>query len=243
MAIAVANRLPGVWPGFAAVALGFGLIAAMLRIDRHAERHMFPTVFPGLVHPVALGLWVLLLMPLAQMAIYVYTPYILQLHRGLSPTWAGYLGAVHAVAWSVAAVAVAPLSAAAQRRALQCGPLLLALGLAALAVTLPAQPLTWVVAAMLLIGTGFGISYAFLNQRVMAAAQAGQEDATAGAALGALGGAVGAALAGLAGNGLGLDQVLTATSVTQASRVLAGAGALLALVAALLVRRLLQRAG
>ncbi|MBP9931799.1 MAG: MFS transporter [Rhodoferax sp.] len=245
MAIAVANRLPGVWPGFAAVALGFGLIAAMLRIDRHAERHMFPTVFPGLVHPVALGLWVLLLMPLAQMAIYVYTPYILQLHRGLSPTWAGYLGAVHAVAWSVAAVAVAPLSAAAQRRALQCGPLLLALGLAALAVTLPAQPLTWVVAAMLLIGTGFGTSYAFLNQRVMAAAQAGQEDATAGAAptLGALGGAVGAALAGLAGNGLGLDQVLTATSVTQASRVLAGAGALLALVAALLVRRLLQRAG
>jgi len=145
----------------------------------------------------------------------------------------------------VAAVAVAPLSAAAQRRALQCGPLLLALGLAALAVTLPAQPLIWVVAAMLLIGTGFGTSYAFLNQRVMAAAQAGQEDATAGAAptLGALGGAVGAALAGLAGNGLGLDQVLTATSVTQASRVLAGAGALLALVAALLVRRLLQRAG
>ena len=54
---------------------------------------------------------------------------------------------------------------------------------------------------------------------------------------------MGAALAGLAGNGLGLDQVLTATSVTQASRVLAGAGALLALVAALLVRRLLQRAG
>ena len=52
----------------------------------------------------------------------------------------------------------------------------LALGLAALAVTLPAQPLIWVVAAMLLIGTGFGTSYAFLNQRVMAAAQAGQED-------------------------------------------------------------------
>jgi predicted MFS family arabinose efflux permease len=216
----------------------------MLRIDRQAPRHMFPTVFPGLGHPVALGLWVLLLMPMAQMAIYVYTPYILQLHRGLSPTWAGYLGAVHAIAWSTSAVLVAPLSAPAQNRALQAGPLLLALGLAGLAITLPAQPLLWVVAAMLLIGTGFGISYAFLNQRVMAAAQSGQEDATAGAAptLGALGGAVGAALAGLAGNSLGLDQVLTASSVAQASMVLAGGGALLALAASVLVRRLVRHA-
>jgi predicted MFS family arabinose efflux permease len=241
MAIAVANRAQGTGAG---LALGFGLIAGMLRIDRQAPRHMFPTVFPGLGHPVALGLWVLLLMPMAQMAIYVYTPYILQLHRGLSPTWAGYLGAVHAIAWSTSAVLVAPLSAPAQNRALQAGPLLLALGLAGLAITLPAQPLLWVVAAMLLIGTGFGISYAFLNQRVMAAAQSGQEDATAGAAptLGALGGAVGAALAGLAGNSLGLDQVLTASSVAQASMVLAGGGALLALAASVLVRRLVRHA-
>ncbi|MCP5282010.1 MAG: MFS transporter [Rhodoferax sp.] len=244
MAIAVANRAPGAWAGLAMVSLGFGLIAAMLRVDRKAGRHMFPTVFPDLHHPVALGLWVLLLMPMAQMAIYVYTPYILQLHRGLSPTWAGYLGAVHAIAWSVSAVLVAPLSAPAQKRALQAGPLLLALGLAGLAISLPAQPLPWVVMAMLLIGTGFGISYAFLNQRVMAAAQSGQEDATAGAAptLGALGGAVGAALAGLAGNSLGLDQVLTASSVAQASMVLAGGGALLALAASVLVRRLVRHA-
>jgi predicted MFS family arabinose efflux permease len=244
MAIAVANRAQGTGAGLTLVALGFGLIAGMLRIDRQAPRHMFPTVFPGLGHPVALGLWVLLLMPMAQMAIYVYTPYILQLHRGLSPTWAGYLGAVHAIAWSISAVLVAQLSAPAQNRALQAGPLLLALGLAGLAITLPAQPLLWVVASMLLIGTGFGISYAFLNQRVMAAAQSGQEDATAGAAptLGALGGAVGAAMAGLAGNSLGLDQVLTASSVAQASMVLAGGGALLALAASVLVRRLVRHA-
>ncbi|MEO8544057.1 MAG: MFS transporter, partial [Burkholderiaceae bacterium] len=243
MAIAVANRMPGAGTGLAMVVLGFALIASMLRTDRRSTRHMFPTVFPGLGHPVALGLWVLLLMPMAQMAIYVYTPYLLQLHRGLSPTWAGYLGAVHAIAWSISAVLVAPLSTQAQKRALQAGPVLLALGLAGLAITLPAQPLPWVVATMLLIGTGFGISYAFLNQRVMAAAQAGQEDATAGAAptLGALGGAVGAALAGLAGNSLGLDQALTATSVTRASVVLAGGGALLALLASVLAHRLLRR--
>ena len=244
MAIAVANRMPGALAGLALVAMGLGLIAAVLQIDRRARQHMFPTVFPGLAHPAALGLWVLLLMPMAQMAIYVYTPYILQLHRGLSPTWAGYLGAVHAIAWSLSAVLVARLQTPGQNRALLAGPLLLALGLAGLAVSLPAQPLVWVVSSMLAIGSGFGISYAFLNQRVMAAAQAGQEDATAGAAptLGALGGAVGAAIAGLAGNSAGLDQALTATSVTQASWVLAGGGAMLALVAAVLAWRLLQRA-
>lgn len=241
MAIAVANRLPGLGSGIALVLLGFVLIASMLRLDRASTRHIFPTVFPGLAHPVSLGLWVLLLMPLAHMAISVYTPFLLQFHRGQSPTIAGYLGAVHAIAWSVTAVMVAPLGTAGQDRAVRAGPPLIALGLVLLAWALPAQPLAWVAAALVLVGSGFGISYAFLNQRVMANAQAGQEDATAGSAptLGALGGAVGAAIAGLVGQALGLAQPLAADTVVLASWTLAGGGAALALVAAVLAQRLL----
>jgi len=241
MAIAVANRLTPIGWGIGLVLLGFGLIALMLRLDRASGRHIFPTVFPGLTHPVSLGLWVLLLMPLSQMAISVYTPFLLQFHRGLSPTVAGYLGAVHAVAWSVTAVLVAQFSSAGQNRCIQTGPLLLALGLAGLAWALPAQPLVWVVVSLVLVGCGFGISYAFLNQRVMAAAQPGQEDATAGSAptLGALGGAVGAAIAGLVGQAVGLEQPLQADAVALASGMLAGGGCVLALLVALLARRLL----
>jgi len=242
MAIAVSNRLEPVAWGVALVLAGFGLIALMLRLDRASARHIFPTVFPGLHHPVSLGLWVLLLMPMAHMGISVYTPFLLQFHRGLSPTMAGYLGAVHAVAWSVTAIMVAPLTSVGQTRAIQAGPLLIACGLLGMAWALPAQPLVWIVASLVLVGSGFGISYAFLNQRVMAAAEQGQEDATAGSAptLGALGGAVGAAIAGLVGQAVGLEQPLLSDNVQLATWTLAGAGAMLALLVAVLARRLLQ---
>lgn len=245
MAIAVSNRLDPVAWGVLLVLLGFALIALMLRLDRAATRHIFPTVFPGLAHPVSLGLWVLLLMPLAHMCISVYTPFLLQFHRGQSPTVAGYLGAVHAVAWSLAAVVVAPWAARGQRWCIQAGPVLIGMGLAGLAWALPDQPLHWIVVSLLSIGSGFGISYAFLNQRVMAAAQQGQEDATAGSAptLGALGGAIGAAIAGLVGQAVGLDLPLAAQQVTLATGLLAGGGAALAVVTAVLAWRLLRAIG
>jgi len=245
MAIAVSNLMqPVVW-GVLLVLLGFGLIAMMLHLDRASTRHLFPTVFPGLAHPVSIGLWILLLMPLAHMCISVYTPYLLQFHRGQSPTMAGYLGAVHAVAWSVAAVLVARLTPRGQAVCIQAGPVLIGTGLAGLAWALPAQPMAWVVVSLLLIGSGFGVSYAFLNQRVMAAAQKGQEDATAGSAptLGALGGAIGAAIAGLVGQAVGLDLPLQPQQVTWAVWILAGGGAVLAACMALLARRLLQVSG
>ncbi|MEO7937361.1 MAG: MFS transporter [Burkholderiaceae bacterium] len=242
MAIAVANRMQPVTWGLLLVLLGFGLIAGMLRLDRASKRHIFPTVFPGLTHPVSLGLWLLLLMPLAYMGILVYTPYLLQFHRGLSPIVAGYMGAVHAVAWSVAAVCVASFGTRGQNSCIQAGPVLLAVGLLGLAWSLPAQPIEWVVLSLALIGSGLGISYAFLNQRVMAGAQAGQEDATAGSAptLGSLGGAIGAAIAGLVGAAVGLDLPLQPQQVTLAVWLLAGGGAALALCMAVLARRLLR---
>ena len=76
----------------------------------------------------------------------------------------------------------------------------------------------------------------------MAAAQAGQEDATAGAipTLGGVGGAVSAALAGLVGNALGMDRSLTAEIVSRASMALFGGGALVAALAGWLAWRLLE---
>lgn len=242
LAIAVANRLPTTLWGVLLVLLGFVLIGLMLRLDRSSSRNIFPNVFPGLTHPVSLGLWVLVLMPLAYMGISVYIPFLMQFHRGQSPTFAGYLGAVHAVAWSIAAVSVAQFGRPGQDGAIQAGPLLLAAGLLLLAWALPAAPMAWVVAALVLVGSGLGTSYAFLNQRVMACAQPGQEDATAGSAptLGALGGAVASAIAGLVGQAAGLAQPLQPDMVVRAVWMLAGGGAVLALLAALLARRLLH---
>ena len=241
MAITAADRLPHPWWGFLSVLAGFALMAQVLKVDRRCAVHLFPTVFPNLRHAVSLGLWVLLLMPLSEASVYVYGPYLLQLHRNLSPTMAGYFGAIHAIAWTVMAIAIGPLPARWQNTAILAGPLVLALGLAGLALTLAAQPLALVALSMALVGVGFGISNAFLNQRVMSSAQPGQEDATAGAipTLGNVGGAVSAALAGLLGNSVGLDGGLTADIVSRASLALFGGGALVAVLAAWLAWRLL----
>src|SRR5207253_2646662 len=96
MAIAVADRLSSL--GIVAVISGIALIALTVAVDRHAAHKLFPTAFPGIRHPVSLGIWVMCLMALSEAAVYVYGPYILQLYRGLGPTMAGYFGAIHALA-------------------------------------------------------------------------------------------------------------------------------------------------
>lgn len=242
LAIAAADRPAQAGAGVLLVLAGVALIALVLRLDRRHAPHLFPTCFPQLRHPVSLGLWILLLMPLAQAPVYVYGPYILQMYRGLSPTLAGTFGATHAMAWSVTAILIARLHPRLQNRAIFSGPVLLAAGLAGLAASTATLPLGLVLASLVVVGMGFGVSNMFVNQRIMAHVQRGQEDATAGAipTLQGLGGAVSAAMAGLAGNAVGLDGVLSDTVVQQAALALYGGGALLALLAVAMAWRLLR---
>ena len=159
---------------------GVATIAIVLRLDKRHAPHLFPTSFPQLQHPVSLGLWILLLMPLAQAPVYVYGPYILQMYRGLSPTLAGYFGATHALAWSVTAILIARLHPRWQNASILSGPSLLTAGLAGLALTTATQPLGLVLASLVVVGVGFGVCNMFVNQRIMASVQKGQEDETAG---------------------------------------------------------------
>ncbi|MFO1192735.1 MAG: MFS transporter [Rhodoferax sp.] len=242
LAIGAADRPPQPALGALLVLAGVALIALVLQLDKRRAPHLFPTSFPQWRHPVSLGLWILLLMPLAQAPVYVYGPYILQMYRALSPTLAGYFGATHAMAWSITAILVARLPARWQPASILSGPTLLALGLGGLAATTAHQPLPLVLASLVVVGVGFGVCNMFVNQRIMASVQKGQEDTTAGAipTLQGLGGAISAALAGLAGNAIGLDGPLNADVVHRASLALYGGGALLALLAVAMAWRFLR---
>jgi MFS family permease len=250
MAIAVADRfvaletglIPGHLLGFAVVIFGIVLIAATIRVDRKARHKLFPSAFPGLRHPASLGIWVLSLMALSEAAVYVYGPYILQIYRGLTPTMAGYFGAIHAIAWSLSAMLTAPLGPRWHGFLILAGPTSLALGLAGLAFTLAASPLPIIAIAMVLIGCGFGLSYAFLTQRIMASADPGEEDATISSmsTLFGMGGAVSAAVSGLIGNSIGLDGPLTTEIVAKAALILYGGGAVLAAIGILFAWGLLR---
>ncbi|HVO04072.1 MAG TPA: MFS transporter [Candidatus Cybelea sp.] len=248
MAIAVADRLssllattiPNHVLGLVAVAVGIALIALTIAFDRRSTHKLFPTAFPGIHHPVSLGIWVLTLMALSEAAVFVYGPYILQLYRGLPPTLAGYFGAIHALAWSLSAMLVAPLGGRWHNLLILAGPTSLALGLSGLALTMATSSLALIAVAMVLVGCGFGLSYAFLTQRVMAASDPGEEDATVASmsSLFGMGGAVSAAVAGLIGNAVGLDGPLTVAVVSAASRALFGGGAVLAGIGILAAWRL-----
>lgn len=242
IAIAAADRPAQASLGVALVLAGVAMIAVVLRLDKRRAPHLFPTSFPQLHHPVSLGLWILLLMPLAQAPVYVYGPYILQMYRGLSPTLAGYFGATHALAWSITAILMARLHPRWQNASILSGPALLTAGLAGLALSTATQPLGLVLASLVVVGVGFGVCNMFVNQRIMASVQPGQEDETAGAipTLQGLGGAISAALAGLAGNAIGLDNTLTVDVVQRASLALYGGGALLSLLAVAMAWRFLQ---
>lgn len=236
MAIAAADRLGSVLPGILAVLIGIAAVAIAFKIDRHSSNHLITTVFPSLKHRVSRGLWILVLMPMGEAGVFVYTPYILQLDRGLSPTWAGYFGAIHALTWSLAALFVASSSTRWHSRFIFAGPTLLTIGLAIQAVTMAGHPLPYVAFGLALVGIGFGISHSFINQRLMASAPAGEEDATATAipTLELLGSAIGATLAGLAGNAIGFAGELNTDIVQLGSLVVFGGGAMVTAAAILM---------
>ncbi|MGH6717780.1 MAG: MFS transporter, partial [Alphaproteobacteria bacterium] len=206
---ALALSLAGTTEGRAEV--GALLVAALLafamtvRLDRRAPHRLFPSVFVDLRHRVGLGLWIITLMFLAETTVHVYVPFLMQTGHGLTPTFIGYFVAIIALAWSSSAVAVSGLTGRAADATVALGPGLVASGLGLSAVALDDVGLAPLAGALVVVGLGFGLSYTFITQRVMAAAPAGEEDVTSGAipTLGNIGSAFGAAIAGLIGNAAG----------------------------------------
>lgn len=231
--IAAADRLSNGALGVLTVIGGIAAVALALKIDRHSVNHLITTAFPGLRQRVSRGLWILVLMPMGEAGVFVYTPYLLQLDRALAPTWAGYFGAIHALTWSIAALIVVQLRSRWHSPLIVAGPALLALGMGILAVAMAGQPLAYVALGLAIVGIGFGVSHSFISQRLLATALPGEEDATATAipTLECLGGAIGASLAGLAGNAAGFAGLLTADVVGTGSLWVFGGGAIVALMA------------
>lgn len=192
----------------AAVAAAPLLLAGAVWLDRRARAPLFPSEAFTLRGTVGAGLWVVLLMPLAQAGTMVYLAYLIQALLGAGPTLAGIVNATLALAWSAVAILVADRAGAARaRRLIRLGPLLLLAGFALLALGFALASLWLAVAAQLLLGAGFGASWAFLSQAIMEAARPGERDRAAGLVptVQSAGYALGAALAGLVVNAAGLS--------------------------------------
>jgi MFS family permease len=226
----------------AGVVVATALLAGLLRWDRHAGRRLLPS---GAFDPrCAMGAVsaTMLLLAMATSAT-AFVPYLLQVGMGFGPMVGGYMAALQAMSWTIAALLTASASVAGARRAMAIGPLVMAGGLAAMVWALSDGSLPAIAIAQLFIGSGIGMGWAHMGTLMMAAASAGERDVAssfiATTQLVAL--AFGSAFAGIIVNAAGFATATTPVQVINAGCWLFAA-LCLAPASALLTSRLMLQA-
>jgi MFS family permease len=170
-----------------------------LRLDRRARSPLFPAQLLSARPASSLGLWIIGLMPLAEASVFLFIPYVGQVHMGLTVMQAGQIASITALGWSFSAMLVARMGEKQATRLIVVGPILLTFGMFLLAWAVDSQSLVVTSIALALCGIGFGISNGFICQRTIGASGSGERDVTSGAipTFEGLGAALGAAFAGI----------------------------------------------
>jgi MFS family permease len=188
-------------PLVACVIVLAGLVALWtgLRMDRRAPSPLFPAQLLSARSASSLGLWIVGLMPLAEASVFLFVPYVGQVHMGLSVMHAGQLASIVALGWSASAIAVARMTEKQATRLIVIGPVLLTLGMFLLAWAVDDGSLIVTSIALAACGVGFGISNGFICQRTIGASGNAERDVTSGAipTFEGLGAALGAAFSGI----------------------------------------------
>ena len=185
------------------------LILIGLLKDRSASQGLFPRRLLTFDTPSVRGLWLLALMLIADASVFMFAPFIVQVHFGKSALLAGQIASLTAIGWSFSAMMVARAPQTLTGGLIVAGPTSLALGLAGIAASLAYPSLIGMAVAMTVIGIGFGVSHGFISQRTIAHCQKGEEDVTSGGipTIEGLGASVGAALAGIIASAAGFPSM------------------------------------
>ena len=196
------------WIALPAVLLGVALLAGCVISDRRSAIGLLPGASLGMPH-VAAGLATPFLLAVATVSFSTYGPLLLQRLHGMPPLEFGYIAAVESVAWSLAAMIVARWHIASEDNLIRWGSVIVIAGVALFAWAVPAGWVIVIVLAAAMQGGGFGLCWAFITRRTIAAAQETDRERTAGAlpTVQMLGYAIGAAAAGIVANGLGFASV------------------------------------
>jgi MFS family permease len=211
---------------------GAGLLVLAALLDRRASVRLLPAQLLDFRHPVGAGLLMVFALSIATTGFWAYGPLLLKIMFGTEPLISGLILAGEALAWSAATMAVSGASAAAGRRLIRLGAILVSLGVAGFAVTVPAGSLPGMVICAILQGVGFGLSWPAIVQRVVRNADP-DEQILASSAPGTMqniGYAIGAAASGIAANAAGL-----AEGVSVAAAQAAGVGVFAGFIPALAV--------
>ena len=216
--VAVAGVTSG-WIALASALAGLLVLGLAVAVDRKAKARILPRAALDLRRPMALGYAAVLLYSVASVPHTVYSPILIQRIHGASPLVAGYVVACEAVGWSGVAVLIGHLTGAWPGRLIRLGAVLAVTGLCILAVAVGWGPIWSVAIGAVIMGAGFGASFAFINARILDGAEG--QDRTLGAAavptLQAIGASLGAASAGILGHLLGLGRPFDAATASAAA--------------------------
>lgn len=185
-------------------AAGLGSLALLLHIDARAGGVLLPLSAGDLTRAAGLGYVMIFALEVATIAFTVYGPAFVQVLHGASPLVAGYVITAIAAGWTV----VAMLAAGVRNRdglMIRLGASLVVVGTAWAAWATPRGSILSIVLAMLVMGAGFGASWAFAAKRIVASLPEGERPLGSSAVPTAqlIGGAFGAAAASAVANGLG----------------------------------------
>jgi hypothetical protein len=199
LALCVASEADSQARAIALVAAALAALALGFVLDRHARSPLFPSRILSPRPASSLGLWIIGLMPLAEAAVFLFVPYVAQVHMGMSVLHAGQISSLTALGWSFSAMLVARAAPVTATRLIMIGPVLLTIGMLALAWSIDQSVASVMAAGLVACGIGFGISNGFLCQRTIAASDNAERDVTSGAipTFEGLGAAIGASFAGI----------------------------------------------
>jgi MFS family permease len=201
------------------IGAALAMFALMLRADRRAAAPMMPSDAFSLRSPTGAGLWMVWLLSAGYTPLAIYAPLFLQRLHALSPLSAGYMVAAASLAWTTAALLVAPLANQWPARLIVAGPVAMSAGLLGVGVLMGPGPVAALLLPIGLIGVGIGSCWAFVAQRVMSGAKDAEETIAAAsvATVQQAGIAFGAAIAGLVANASGIGDGLGTAAVRRAA--------------------------
>jgi len=193
------------------VFLGVMALAMFIFRDRAAlSSRILPKDATNLNHPIGNGVLTIFLLCLCIMSFLIYGPTILIKLHGLTPFIAGLIVMGETLAWSCSAIIFSSTAENKEPMLIRVGSALVVVGLIAVALTLPNQPLWMIVIASMIGNSGFGMMWGFIIKRIIVNAPA-DEKARISSLLPMtlqLGFALGAAIVGIIANSLGLSDTM-----------------------------------
>lgn len=206
LAVSAAGVQAEAWTTVALAAVGFAALLLVVRLEETAPDRLFPPRSLSIHVPWGPGYAMVLAFATATVSFTVYGPLLMAKLFGTTPLAAGLMVASESLAWTLAAIVFARAPAALETTLIRGGAILITAGVAGLAFAMPRGPVSALLPWVSLQGAGFGMCWAFLLRRIVAAAPAGERERAAAAmpTFQMIGYAIGAATSGIVANTLGL---------------------------------------